>query len=922
MSRTAACLIVVALLVSGCSIAPKTWRTLETSGDAVARHEATFVAHDDKLYLIGGRGIKPVTVFDPATREWTTKATPPLEIHHVQAVSLGDAIYLIGAMTGGYPDEKPIGRVLRYLPAEDRFEWTHDIPTHRQRGGAAAVVHGDAIYLVGGITNGHRSGSRAWLDRYSPSTGAWQALADAPDARDHAQAAVIDDALWVAGGRRTSLDTGEVLSLTTRHLNRYDFRTGEWQVSSAMAPPTLRAGNSVIGWRHWLIVGGGESATQQLAHHEIEAYDTIHHRWYRWPDLNLGRHGSGFAIVDDVLYTAAGSGEKGGAPELADVETLALPANGMPLTTDPIAAHQIVQRLHTVTRGIEGPTVDETDVVNPFTDYRLDAVFENGNRSYRARGFFAADGDAADSSATSGNRWHVRFRPEGTGLWTYRLTLVRGKNAALDAISVGETVAETSGTFEVIASDKAAPDWRANGPLEIRDGRFVVDGRRWLKMGNNSPENLLAFTGFDGTFQRTAESRDGEARRAETLHRFDAHRRDWLDGDRLWRDGQAGHALIGAINYLADVGVRSTYFLTMNIEGDGDDVWPYLSPDQRDRFDVSKLEQWERLFVHMQSKGIALHVVLQETENERLLDDGDVGRLRQLYLLELIARFAHHNGLVWNIGEENGPADFSPNGQSTPQRQAMLAFLAENDPYDHPRLIHSHADREGQERILMPLLGFGALDGVSLQVNDPSRVNGDTRHWKTLAAAHGHPWVVSVDEVGPWYTGAVPDDGGDTHANLRAHALWGGLLAGADGVEWYFGAQHPHNDLTAEDFRQRASLWQQSKRAHDLMTSLGANDSEPCSSELTEAYCLTLENGWLIYVPAGRTATLTTKDSSVRYSFRSHALTTVSQSTWRELALGGDNALRIASTSCDEAAPCDRLVEIRATNPEDVSQPQ
>jgi len=49
--------------------------------------------------------------------------------------------------------------------------------------------------------------------------------------------------------------------------------------------------------------------------------------------------------------------------------------------------------------------------------------------------------------------------------------------------------------------------------------------------------------------------------------------------------------------------------------GDGKDVWPYISPDDFSRFDVSKLAQWEVLFQHAQSKGILLHVVLQETEN-------------------------------------------------------------------------------------------------------------------------------------------------------------------------------------------------------------------------------------------------------------------------------------------------------------------
>lgn len=103
-------------------------------------------------------------------------------------------------------------------------------------------------------------------------------------------------------------------------------------------------------------------------------------------------------------------------------------------------------------------------------------------------------------------------------------------------------------------------------------------------------------------------------------------------------------------------------------------------PTDHTRFDCSKLDQWEIVFEHMQRKGVLLHVVTQETENERLLDDGDTGPLRKLYYRELIARFAHHPALVWNLGEENGPAEFSPNGQTSEQQKAMSNYLKASDP--------------------------------------------------------------------------------------------------------------------------------------------------------------------------------------------------------------------------------------------------
>jgi N-acetylneuraminic acid mutarotase len=305
---------------------PASFETLTTIGAPTPRHEAAFVAHKGKLYLIGGRGIKPVDVFDPATRRWTQKSTPELELHHVQAVSHADAIYLIGAMTGPYPNETPLERVLKYLPAEDRFEWGASIPPDRRRGAAGVAVYNERIYVIGGITNGHVDGTQRWFDEFDPRTGTWRALGDAPHARDHVQATVAGDRLYVFGGRRTSQATGQVLELTEKHGDVYDFVQGAWlDTSDALNLPTERAGHMAIAWADQIFVAGGESATQVAAHSEVDVFDATSGRWLSHPALQRGRHGTGFAIADGYLYTAAGCGNRGGEPELSSIERLRLP---------------------------------------------------------------------------------------------------------------------------------------------------------------------------------------------------------------------------------------------------------------------------------------------------------------------------------------------------------------------------------------------------------------------------------------------------------------------------------------------------------------------------------------------------------------------------------------------------------------------
>ncbi|MEL7006026.1 MAG: kelch repeat-containing protein, partial [Bacteroidota bacterium] len=260
------------------------WETLTTTGQPEARHEAGLISYKGKIYLLGGRGLKPTSVFDPQNNQWKNKATPPLEIHHFQPVVYGNAIYIIGAMTGPWPNEEPLTNILIYYPEKDEFEFGDSIPTHRRRGGAGVVTYNNKIYMVGGITDGHMTGARSWFDEYDPATGQWNTLDNAPMARDHFQAVVVKDRLFTFAGRTTSKATDEDISLTVSHGNVYDFETGKWlPTREFLKIPTKRAGNSAFSWNGQIIMGGGESAAQEVAHSEVEVFDSDDNKWIIWP---------------------------------------------------------------------------------------------------------------------------------------------------------------------------------------------------------------------------------------------------------------------------------------------------------------------------------------------------------------------------------------------------------------------------------------------------------------------------------------------------------------------------------------------------------------------------------------------------------------------------------------------------------------
>ncbi|MEM8754814.1 MAG: DUF5060 domain-containing protein, partial [Pseudomonadota bacterium] len=78
-----------------------------------------------------------------------------------------------------------------------------------------------------------------------------------------------------------------------------------------------------------------------------------------------------------------------------------------------------LKQWHRVTLDFEGPQGGENRAT--FYDTRLDVEFVNLDTGERivVPGFFAADGDAANSGATSGGVWRAHFNPPSTGEWTY-----------------------------------------------------------------------------------------------------------------------------------------------------------------------------------------------------------------------------------------------------------------------------------------------------------------------------------------------------------------------------------------------------------------------------------------------------------------------------------------------------------------------
>lgn len=326
------------------------WHTLEESGgNAVERHENALVRAGDYFILLGGRGMKRNDIYNTQTKEWTQGAMPPFEIHHIQAVEMDGLVYVMGALSGGWPHETPLSHILIYDPVLDLWALGPEIPAERRRGAAGVVVYDRKIYLVCGIIDGHNSGWVNWLDEFDPATNSWRILPDAPRSRDHLHAAVIDDKLYVAGGRRSGYQS-QGFQATVKETDVYNFRTGEWTTlpSPEGDIPTERAGTAAAVHQGNLLIIGGESGSQQISHDEVEMLDVSSGRWSLLNRSLEGRHGTQAIYFDDMVVVGAGSGNRGGGPELNSFEILAAEINPQ-ISANPLEKAEITVSAESVT---------------------------------------------------------------------------------------------------------------------------------------------------------------------------------------------------------------------------------------------------------------------------------------------------------------------------------------------------------------------------------------------------------------------------------------------------------------------------------------------------------------------------------------------------------------------------------------------
>ncbi|HJW90475.1 MAG TPA: DUF5060 domain-containing protein [Anaerolineales bacterium] len=440
---------------------------------------------------------------------------------------------------------------------------------------------------------------------------------------------------------------------------------------------------------------------------------------------------------------------------------------------------------------LNGPeSVGLSATLNPYI-VQVEVIFTSpqGN-TYVVPAFYDGDG----LGGLDGNVWKARFAPDVPGEWRYAS---KSTEPRLEAYTGTFTVEPQSGCNEY--SPGGLPDFPCTGRLEYTGEHYLRfnSGEYWLKGGVDDPENFLGKAFGDWNAKKTA------------------------------------------VDYLASRGVNSIYLVTNNVEGDRRDTWPWVGATEEeakansDRFDTAKLDQWEDFFDYVQSRGILLHVILND-------DSAWHGYDHNLYYREMVARFGHHPALVWNIGEEANEI------YSDAEQQDLAARLQSLDPYNHPVTVHRKSS--------WPFLGDPNFDLTSIQpesgganftnhiLMDYNQVVTDHRE-SSLAAGRLLP--IMIDET-PRVTKVTPA----TQYKMRSQVIYPIYLAGGS-YELHYYDVFGMGEVSIQDLSPMLEdLW----RARGFIETLPFDQMESCNQLLSgkARFCFGKRGVvYAIYFPSG-----------------------------------------------------------------------
>ena len=281
------------------SAAEDSWTTMTPPPTSFSSIGAAAV--DGKIYLFG---TNTNVQYDPETNTWTPLAPSPIPNYSGTFVACQNKIYLIP----GYA-ENP---TQIYDPTTDTWENRTSIPTTRN--GAQVNVVDGKIYVIGGLIPsplGVINPSSA-NDVYDPETDSWSIMESIPTPVGGAASAVVDDKIYIIGGA----NSGGPDYSPINQVQIFDPKTNQWTNGTPIPTGVFGAmGCATTGLsapKRIYVIGGTLNYYYRYPPDAIDlnqVYDPITDTWTTGTPMLTPRSGFAVAVVNDELYVI--KGEKG-----------------------------------------------------------------------------------------------------------------------------------------------------------------------------------------------------------------------------------------------------------------------------------------------------------------------------------------------------------------------------------------------------------------------------------------------------------------------------------------------------------------------------------------------------------------------------------------------------------------------------------
>jgi hypothetical protein len=311
-----------------------------------------------------------------------------------------------------------------------------------------------------------------------------------------------------------------------------------------------------------------------------------------------------------------------------------------------------------------------------FRDFALSINLTNqkSGETLTIHGFFAADGDAAQTNARSGKLWRAWFTPPNDGVWRYTVSFKKGADIALRAplgtVEAGDTPAAAvdgaTGELRIAAAKPGLSDQRDAGPVTFEKGalHFIRGSRVLTPTWRSAAFGALAARIFGGP-----PSLASHALVAQSVDMVN----DANGGDsREWRENRVERLAAS----LARDSITALCLAPLLVHQTDSAIQVVLSPYSRRPdepvfapslrsvarvFHVSRLEKWTFAFEQFNLQGITVFLCLEALGGTLArLSWNDSGHQieRHLFLREMVTRFGHLNGIVWGATASAADAAF------------------------------------------------------------------------------------------------------------------------------------------------------------------------------------------------------------------------------------------------------------------------